>query len=520
MPNKYKPLTEAEKAEARKRYTEYVDRINTYFATANKPLLDKEQGLKDLEASFNDEVKVAKYRLSNEIDEMEKKQTEILKRLEEKYKGIAVHDEKNYLGRGIKFMMKTDGSKESEKYNDELVQTYYRNPEDFTHNVLKSLVNYDPKELFEIGNDEVKQLEFARDNRATIAFSNEYINISRMQGLNVPKDVQHSLECTTGLMEHVAKTGREPTQYKDLDFFAFPKLDKDQAHEVLWNSRAIFGKPLTDGQKKALSSKTGGVKSFSEYANELKEHGFDFTKEHPFTKYKAVETNPETKEEKEVSLNDLLDKKPNVTLKERSYEEVQNIENNITGQFKLKYNLEFQKRLGKNMGKPYNIFNAEKEMKGNLWDRWFHRPSTPFKGYMKALKDYSNPKSDHYLDKKNLQRWAYLSNYDINGNRHEATSEIERKRMEFVDNTWKTLIQMEKDDAKITEQINNEIESKSVQDPASIQKEPAFDDDKELEDLLGKDNLEKGADYLDKSFIVDKEDKAEASNDEEEIGLD
>ena len=218
MPYKYKPLTAEEKEEARRRYSEYVDKINAYFASVNKPLLNKEQGLKDLEVSFNDEEKVAKYRLSKEIDETEKKQKEILKQLEEKYKGIAVHDEKNYLARGIKFMMKTDGSKESEKYNEDLVKAYYKNPEDFAHNTLKELINYNPKELLEIGNDEIKQLEFVRDNRALCQFSNEFINISRMQGLNVPKDVQHSLECTTGLMEHVAKTGNNPTQYKDCKY--------------------------------------------------------------------------------------------------------------------------------------------------------------------------------------------------------------------------------------------------------------------------------------------------------------
>ena len=516
MPNKYKPLTNEEKAEARKRYSEYVDKINAYFASVGKPSLDKGQGLKDLEASFNDETKVAKYRIANEAQEREEKQTQLIKQLGEKYKGIAVHDEKNYLARGIKFMLKTDGSKESEKYNDDLVKAYYKNPEDFTHNYFKTLINYDPKELFEIGNDEVKQLEFARDNPALCKFSNEFINISRMQGLNVPKDVSHSLECITGLLEHVAQTGRNPTQYKDLDFFAFPKLTNEQMFEVMRNSRTIFGKGLTAGQKQALTPNRGGTKSFIEYVRPLQDLGFDFAKENPFTKYKAVETDPDTHEEKEVSLNDLIDKKPNVTLKPRSYEEIENINDNITGQFKLKYNFEFQKRLGKNIGKPYNVFNAEKEMKGNLWDRWFHRPSNGFKGFMNALKDYSNPKSSGHLDKTELLRRAKFVNYDINGNRLVPTSEIERRRMEFVDNTIKTLTEMEQEDAKIREEINKDIASKSVEDPSAIKKEPAFDNDKELEEVFGEENL--NSNDLDKSFILLKDDESEISDDDPIVG--
>ena len=518
MPNKYKPLTEEEKKEIQRRYIEYVDKINAYFAANNRPQLDKYKGMKDLKASFNDEEKVAKYRLSSDMKKKEEKQTEIMKRLDEKYKGIAVHDEKNYLARGIKFMLKTDGSKESEKYNDDLVRTYYKNPEDFTHNTLKSLINYNPKELIEAGNDEIKQMEFASNNYALCAFSNEFIDISRMQGLNVPSDVKNSLECTKGLMEHVGQAKKNAARYDDLDYFAFPKLNEEQRMEVLHNSRQIFGGPLTDGQKRELMPSPKGIKSFADYAKGLEDVGFDFNQEHPFTRFKAVQTNPETLEEKEVSLYDAINKKENVTLQARTDEEVEKINNNITGQYKLKYNFEFQKRLGKNNGKPYNIFKTEKEMKGNLWDRWFHRPSTRFKGFMKALKNYSDPKNGNYLDKKNLLRWAYMSNYEIGGKKYEPTSEIERQRMEFVDNTIKTIRDMERDEAQINEQINKDIASVSVKDPDSIKREPAFGDDKALEELLGKENLKEGID-LNKAFIAEKEDEVEASNDNQEMQM-
>lgn len=183
----------------------------------------------------------------------------------------------------------------------------------------------------------------------------------------------------------------------------------------------------------------------------------------------------------------------------------------------MKYNLEFQKRLGKNIGKPYNVFNTEKEMKGNLWDRWFNRPSVGYKGFSRAMKDYTNPKSEHYLDKEHLKYWAYLSNYNINGKKLEPTLDIERRRMEFVDQTLDTLTEMERDEAKITEQINNDIASKSVQDPASIKREAVFDNDKSLEDIFGKENLKEGID-LNKSFIVQK-DEDDVSNDDQEMEL-
>ena len=80
-----------------------------------------------------------------------------------------------------------------------------------------------------------------------------------------------------------------------------------------------------------------------------------------------------------------------------------------------------------------------------------------------------------------------------------------------------TLTEMERDEAKITEQINNDIASKSVQDPASIKREAVFDNDKSLEDIFGKENLEEGID-LNKSFIIQK-DGDEVSNDDQEMEL-
>ena len=88
--------------------------------------------------------------------------------------------------------------------------------------------------------------------------------------------------------------------------------------------------------------------------------------------------------------------------------------------------------------------------------------------------------------------------------------------MEFVDNTIKTLTEMEREDAKIREEINKDIASKSVEDPSAVKKEPAFDNDKELEEVFGEENL--NSNDLDKSFILLKDDESEISDDDPIVG--
>ena len=457
MPVKYQPLTDEEKEEARQKFEYYMEKFNAYFEKNNLPLLNYDEEKQKFEERLNSEEMVARYRIGKEIEEKEALYKAASRKASE---GIPSH-KNDFLARSFKFFYKIDGSPESEKYNRELYQSYVNNHDEFVHNRIKNLMHFDITKLIDLNDDPVKLMEFYSENMGLCLEANEFGDCFSTEGFNAPKELREAKESMKGMIQKINYCSQYVKGTNGIEFFAMPNISKESAESIRLHGREVFGK---DKQSKTfnslifkLSGKEEGTLTIKEYFNKLQEKGMKVDK-NIFLKYKVVETNPETKEEKEVSMEDFLNGKPNVTFKERTKEEVTKI-NEISVAFRGRYSNEFQNRMADKIGNAYNLENIESNMKGNFFARIFRRPSNEFKEYMQALKDYTNPKKDGYLDKENLTKkaQAYLNHIYKGGKSLENMNGTRQRRANLVINTMSVVSDMQNDDMKIRGQINREI---------------------------------------------------------------
>ena len=489
MPKKYLGLTDEEKNIIKAKNEEYLTKYNNFFNETGLVLLNKNVVNNQLEDKLNNEEMVARYRIAQEIKELNAKYKVAYN---EASVGIKMpENDKDYLASSIMFLLKVDGSPESKEYNKSLLESYAKNPVEFTHNRIKYAMNYNPQALIEAGNDKVKLMEFYRDNMALCHEANRFGDIFGIKSLGVPPELQEAKESMKGLIQKINYSGTLIKECEEVEFFALPELDKDKADLVMRNSKKVFGFKLPQTITSILSRQRGDKDndlSLADYCKKLEEKGLKIDK-NIFLKYKCVHTDPETGKKKEVSLMDFISNKPNVEVVERSKDEILKL-NEVSKAFQNRYSLEFQKRMSEKLGKPYNIFNVEKEMAGGLFARVFRKPSQEFQNYMQALKDYTNPEKEGYLNKDNLREAGeqYLHHVNQSGKNLEDMDELRQIRTNLVLNTMSVVSEMQQDDVKIRGQINASINSLLPND-LGIPKENAVNEN-ELEDfeLVEKNN--------------------------------
>jgi len=512
MPNKYKPLTKEERAEVEKRYHEYVSKINDYLTANNKPTLDVEAGFQTVRAKMDDESMVARFRIKNEIEEKKAAQKAIAKELSKKYP--IQDDTRNYLSRSIAFLMKTDGSPESNKYNEDLYKTYAKDPETFTQIRSKNLMNLNPKELLEIGNDPVKNAEFYRDHMAMCQEGNQYGDAFRHDSLGLGKEFKEASECYKGMLQKLSYGDTVNKPYLTVDCFAFPDVSPELAEEIRLNSRKVFKGPMPNNVSALIDEKRGVFKShlsISDVNKKLTDAGLELgpNDKNFFLKYKAFTIDPRTHEEISASLLDFADKKPGVQVRERTPEEIQQI-SSVSQKFQEKYHAVYKEKMDAKLGKAFNAASMKKEMKGGWIDKIFRRPSKSFKAFEKAVADYSNPNSKYYLDNNHVREASTA--YQNTVTNKNSLSAIEQKRLDYATKTNTVATDMFYEHDKISNKINNEIQKDIPFDLSTGKREPAIDDDG-LVDIFGEKHLENTD--LNKSFVIEKEDEKE----NEEPGL-
>ena len=481
MPN-YKPLTQEEKDQIVKQHEKQMQEINTFFTKGGLAPLDATEQRKLLEERMNDENMVARYRLSQEIAELDKQYTKAYKDIIGEFKLPT----NNYLSRSIKFLLKIDGSEESKNYNRGLLETYTKHPEEFTYKRIKNLMNYDPKELIEIGNDKVKLMEFYKNNMALCNEANEFGDAMNQKALGITKKLDAAKDSFKVLVQKINYGGTVCGESNSLTFFSLPKLSDDKNQLIYNHIRNVFpGKEEMEARRVYEGyQRDKNNESLAGIISKLEAKSLTFNK-NPFLKYKALETNPETGKVKEVSLLDYANEKENVTVVERSSDEIERL-NNITSKFEIKYSNEFQKRLGARLGKAYNIFNMQKEMAGGFFDRMFRKPSPEFKDFMQRLADFTNPEKEGFLDKEGLK--DSIEKYARHVRNNPANNAMREARENLVHEVGQTLAFMDVESTNIRNNINQEI-YKVIPDDFSKVKVLAVDE-AEVEELklVEKDN--------------------------------
>ena len=488
MPTKYKPLTEEEKEQARAKFNDYIVKYNAAFKNAGLKELDIEDEKQKLEERLNNEEMVARYRITQEVNAKE----DLYKKAFKEASGDLQFKE-DFLNRSIKFMLKLDDTPEAKDYNKNLLKAYADHPVEMTHNRIKNLLNFDPKQLIEIGTDKVKLAEFYRDNRTLCMEANEFGDFFSAKSLGISNELASAKETLMGMIQNINVASDSTKPSMGLEFFALPELSKDKANLIIMNSTKIFGKGnFTKPIQNVLYDQRGDYNNRlnpKALYEQLENKGMVVDK-NIFLKYKVVETNPQTHEQKDVSLYDLLNGKPNVTFIPRTKDEILKL-NEVSKAFQDKYKAEFQTRMTDKRHEQFNIDNIETDMKGGFFARIFRKPSNEFKAYMSALRDYNDPKSKNYLNKDNLKTKAeaYMTHVNRSGKPIERMDALRQKRANMVKDTLNVVEAMEKKDAQIRGEINKSINDVLPKD-LGIPKEAALKED-DLEDdmiLVEKDN--------------------------------
>ncbi len=481
MPN-YKPLTEEEKEAIRAKFNDYIAKYNALFKNAGLVELDVDDELNKLEERLVNEEMVARYRISQEI---KAKDEAYDKAFDEARPGLEFKED--FLNRSIKFLLKTDGTPEAKEYNKTLLKAYADHPVEMAHNRIKNMMNYDPTPLIDISTDKVKAAEFYRDNMALCMEANEFGGIFGQKHFGVSPLLYEARESMAGMIQNMNYVSCYLPEANGMEFFAMPVLSKDKANLIYNNAKKVFDvdKVPKDIQN-VLRSQRGDYDSkisTKEFYDKLREKGVKVDK-NVFLKYKFVQTDPETNKQKLVGVYSLIAGKPNITVVERSKDEMLRL-NEVSKAFQDKYRAEFQARLGNRRQQEFNMENIETEMKGGFWARIFRKPSNEFKEYMAALKDYNDPTNKNYLNKENLKTKAeaYMTHVNRSGKPIERMDALRQKRANMVLDTLAVVNKMEKDDAKIRGEINNSINA-LLPEELGIPKNNAIENANEIDDLV------------------------------------
>lgn len=485
---KYKPLTEEEKEAIRAKFKDYIAKYNEFFKNAGLKELDVDDESLKLEERLVNEEMVARYRISQEIKEKDEAYN---KAFDEARPGLEFKED--FLNRSIKFLLKTDGTPEAKEYNKTLLKAYADHPVEMAHNRTKNLMHFDPTPLIDISTSKVKSAEFYRDNMALCMEANEFGGIFGQKHFGAAPELDEAKESMQGMVQNINTVSAYIPEAESDDFFALPVLSKDKAALVYQYAKKVFNVDKTpksilnvlNGQRGAYDIKVPAKVFYEKLAEKGVKVGKDV-----FLKYKFVQTDPETNKQTLVGAYSVVEGKPNITVVERTKEEIIKL-NEISKAFQDKYRQEFQNRLGDKRHQEFNMENIDTEMKGGFFARIFRKPSSEFKAYMTALKEYNDPTNKNYLNKNNLKTKAdaYMTHVNRSGKPIEKMDALRQKRANMVLDTLHVIDKMEKDDVKIRGQINSSINAVLPKE-LSVPKNAVFENENDLEDfvLVEKDN--------------------------------
>ena len=467
------------------KFDEFIRAYDDYLFQHNEPDLNRNELYKEFEKKIKDPETIKKYRICQQIKENESKQTEIAKGLSAKYP--LKDGQPNYLSRSLKYLLKTDGSPESKKYNEDLYRDYSKNPEAFMHQRMKNMLDFDATKLTSIQDDEVKMLEFIRDNPALAHEANEFGNPIDPTGVEgkvfgTSKRLADNLTSLRGMYQSINYAGSKlMAKYGSLESFMIPSgFNKDRARDIYMNSKKYLGKDykLSVGLQNGLKIQAGfydGSYSTGDIAKKLQALAKTIDKD-MLIKYYPVKIDPQTGKETQASIEEFMKDSPNISIKERSEIEIDRLKM-VRKQADLKYNFEFQKRMGiaLDMGdKGYNVFKAIGKCKSGL----FARDSKEYKEFAQSLADFTNPEKQGHIDKVDLRKKidAYIEHTQQVKPEKNETDPVRRNRIQLALTAKRTLDEMDKD--HVEEQVEAEL-TQGAAKAVDVQKEPAFKEPQE-----------------------------------------
>jgi hypothetical protein len=479
MPNEKIVLKEEEKKQIIEKHKALVDQFNNYLPDELKIKYDT-----NLDDKLNDEKEVKYYKTLEKIKTHLARQKEIFDELKAEK---PINPDKNVLPRSIWYGFKTENSPDAKEYNRKLYNEYLEKPEKVFYQRYKKVLEFDPQKLLDCLDDKQKLADFYLENQAII--EDAFVFAASM---GAPENkLNPELKSAYSGMVKMVETLSYPAGYTKAniqsDSIAMPDLSVDQI-ALLINANPNFMKeesPFRGAFNQKLDSSTKD--KIKEAYDTVKKHGYKLGKGF-YVRYQALSHDEKTNKDKEISLDDGINKlknNPDLCVRERQPEEVKNILL-INDAYEKEYSRVWQKHLSANYNKePFDLERIKNANKGGFFERMFNTTSHEYKRFIKALEDYNDPKSENYLNKDDLKdkASAYFDYKTSDGVSFSKLNETERNRLALAASVVRTITEMENEKEKVDAEIFGNLE------PSEIEKEPLLDKDV-VEDNFIDNNIE------------------------------
>ncbi len=447
------PLTPEEKEALIARHLNYISDFNRFLPDGQKLVYNAQE----FGAALDDPEEVGQYRKGIARMERLRKQESIYENMTKKFG--APPEGRHYLNRVFGYSFKTEDTPEARKYNEQIYLEYRDNPEKVLYQRIQRLLNFDPKPFLDTLGDERRLIDFYDENQALVEDAFAFSSILRNGDAQwMTPALRGAIDCLKKPIEALNESQKRAFAAAGKDeYLTLPKLTPEQALAIMAGNSQYM---IMDNEHTAIRNyllnvvaESEGVEKIPEFYRKMLAAGWRADKNF-FVSRVAEETDPQTGAVHEVTLDAAFARRPNVTVRERTADEIFHIRN-INRDFEREYAQLFRNHFSDLYGRPFDLQAIEREHRGGFWERFLHKTSPEYKNFLKTLKEYNDPNSKNYLCREKLRESGLAYRRHKLNDRHynERIDPVGRGRMELVDVTLATLDDMERNDARIRQDI-------------------------------------------------------------------
>ena len=508
MPNLNPELTQQEKLQLLAQHRAYIDDFNSHFPDDMKIPYDDESFM----AKLDDPTEVMRYRRSVAREEKISEQTRIYERMESKYGTPPAG--RHYLNRNIQFAFKTDGSDESNEYNENLYKNYVNNPEKLLYSKVQKIINSDPEPLYNAFDDKGALGDFYDNNQELCEDAFVYDSMLKDDALDwVTPQLKDSISSMKKPIQMLGEAQKSAYATIGSSYLTMPNLTVEQATILMGSGPQYVGKDAKTEVRNTIMralEKSESVEQAKDFYDELRNRGMRLNNTF-FTSHVAEERQPDGTY-KPVTFSEVMlrPNDPNLNIRKRTKDEIWHIKN-ISKEYEREYLGVWQKKFGEISGneRPFDFAAIKDANKGNVFERMLFRTSRQYTEFINAFDNYNNPQSKDYLNREKLREKAeaYQTRKIGQGKTLEQMDATSRGRMNLTTNVIATLDYMDKMDDMVRNQINAKLYpapgEKSNGEPflkaEDVNDAPKHDEVKEIQNVLDTIKVNKGDNVMDLS---------------------
>ena len=393
----YQPLTQQEIDEIIARHHFLVDKMNEPLGGVLKY---EDEAIKQ---KLSDPKEVAAYRMWQEHKAREAERERIIASLEKDFGKNTLRD--NPMKRTFSYCLKLGGTAADKAYNERLYQEYLHNPEKIVYREYSKILNLNPKDIVNLGDDKQALGEFYMDNTSFCEGAYAIQSAITSDDNHASNEMRKALASMKKPIETLVEIGNT-VKRNGLDYFACPTLTPEQAAMSMGARDLFVGNPYPD-LTEVINGKMGAntLESPKQYFENFEKYGMDINQPGFFVKYKCVLTDPQTGAREECSFDKLFkEDNPNARIEIRSKEEMFQIRA-INSAFQQRYAEKFQSRIATKLNQTiFNTNQIEKDHEGGWFERnILHSTSPEWTAFMEAFKNFNDPEHPDYLKKDILK---------------------------------------------------------------------------------------------------------------------